>query len=90
MKPVFGKAATSAPKAASFIGTLADSVMAIVKATIVKALHRYTMSTTGFNNCASGVFRPKRNSRQGSAKYRTKALRPGMADSGSTRWRAAR
>ena len=35
---------------------------------------------------ASGVFRPKRNSMHGSAKYSTKALSPGIADSGST-WR---
>src|SRR5690242_8392321 len=33
---------------------------------------------------------PKRNSRHGSAKYSTKALRPGIAASGSTRRQAAR
>ncbi len=90
MKPVFGNAATSAPKAASFICTAADKVTAMVKNTINRALVRYTTSTTGLSNCASGVLVPKRNSMHGSAKYSTKAFRPGIAASGSTRWRAAR
>ena len=40
MKPVLGNAATRAPKAASFIGTAADSVMLMVKATMSRALVR--------------------------------------------------
>ena len=89
MKPEFGKAATSAPKDASFRCTRSSSVTATVKKTITSAHTTYTSSTAGLSSCSSGVFMPKRNSMHGSAKYSTKALSPGMALSGITRWRAA-
>ncbi len=90
MKPVFGNAATSAPNAASFSCTALDKVTAIVKNTIASADTRYTASTMGLSSSPIGEFMPKRNSMQGSAKYSTKALSPGIADSGKTRCRAAR
>jgi hypothetical protein len=84
MKPVLGKAATRAPKAAFCSRTVLLSVTAMVKKTINIAAARYRPSTTGLSSSTMGVLAPKRNSRQGSAKYRTKALSPGMALSGST------
>ena len=90
MKPELGKAATSAPKAASFRFTRAERVNQTVPNTTSSAASVYTPSTTGLSSSPSGVVRPKRNSMAGSAKYRTKALRPGIALSGSTFWRAAR
>ena len=71
MKPVLGKAATSAPKAASFMPTRSDKDMLTVKNTISSAEHRYTPNTTGFSSSSTGVVLPKRNSMQGSAKYST-------------------
>ena len=89
MKPVLGKAATSAPKAASFSGTRADQVAAMVKKTISSAASRYTPMTTGSINCATGSPMPKRSSMLGSAKNSTKLLSPGIDDSGSQRRCAA-
>jgi hypothetical protein len=90
MNPVLGNAATSAPKAASFMPTRGFSDTAIVKKTISKPAARYTPIMTGLSRSKIGVLAPKRNSRQGSAKYNTKVLRPGIALSGSTWRRAAR
>ena len=89
MKPELGNAATSAPKAASRVPTRAFSETATVNATTTSAASRYTPSSAGLNSSRTGVFMPRRSSRLGSAKYRTKALSPGMALSGSTRARAA-
>jgi hypothetical protein len=90
MKPVFGKAATSAPKDAFFRSTGPFHETAMVKNTMMSAHSTYTASTNGFSNCSTGVFMPKRNSMHGRAKYRTKALSPGIADSGRMCLRAAR
>ena len=90
MKPLFGKAATSAPKAASFSWTLAPCVTAMVKETITSAAARYTPSTPGFNSSSTGVFMPKRNNMQGRAKKSTKPFKPGIAASASRPRHAAR
>ena len=95
MKPVFGNAATSAPKAASRSptpGPLSSrrSVAAMVKNTISSALARYTPISAGSISCANGMLDPKRNSRHGNAKNSTKPLSPGIADSGMKRRWAAR
>jgi hypothetical protein len=87
MKPEFGKAATRAPKAASFIETPGPSgerrsVSAIVNPTISSALPPQMAISTGSISCAKGMLAPKRNSMQGKAKNSTKPFRPGMADSG--------
>ena len=66
------------------------SVTAMVKNTIISAAARYTASTVGLSSSSKGVLAPKRNSMQGSAKYRTKVLSPGIALSGSTCRCAAR
>ena len=58
--------------------------------TINSAAVKYTVSTTGFNNSATRVFMPKRNSRHGRAKNNTKLFNPGTADSGNTPRCAAR
>ena len=84
MNPVFGNAATSAPKAASFRCTRSPSVKAMAANTISSAHTTYTASRAGFSNSSTGVFMPKRNSMHGNAKYSTKAFRPGIALSGST------
>ena len=89
MKPVLGKAATRAPKAASFRPMPAATDHHTVADTISSAHTMYSPSHTGLTSCANGVLAPKRNSMQGSAKKSTKMLSPVMADSGSTRWRAA-
>jgi hypothetical protein len=92
MKPVLGKAATSAPKDASFqpIRPLgAVCVTAIVNTTITTAHSRYTATRLPSSSCAMGVLAPKRYSMEGNAKYSTKPLSPGMASSGSMRRRAA-
>ena len=87
MKPELGKAATSAPKAASFMDTPGPSgerrsVSAIVKPTISSALPPQMAISTGSMSCAKGMLEPKRNSMHGSAKNSTKPFNPGMADSG--------
>jgi len=90
MKPVLGKAATRAPKAASFQPMRALRVSATVPATMTRAHSTYTPATAGSSSLPMGVLAPKRYSMQGSAKYSTKALSPGMAGWGSTPRRAAR
>ncbi len=87
MKPEFGKAATSAPKAASFMLTpgppgVKRSVMAMVNSTISAAPPPQIAISTGSISCAKGMLAPKRNSMQGRAKNSTKPFRPGIADSG--------
>jgi hypothetical protein len=89
MKPVFGKAATSAPKAASFQPMRALRVSSTTPATTASALAPQTSATLPSSNCAIGVPAPKRSSMHGSAKYSTKVLRPGIASSGRRRARAA-
>ena len=66
-----------------------ERVSAIVEATMPSDARSDMASTTGLSNWPIGVFMPKRNSSAGSAKYRTKALSPGIADSGSKRLCAA-
>jgi len=90
MKPVLGKAATRAPKAASFQLVRGPRVASTVPATIASAHSRYTPATAGSSSCAMGVLAPKRYNMHGSAKYSTKALSPGMAGCGNTPLRAAR
>lgn len=90
MKPVFGKAATSAPKAASFQPMRALRVSATVAPTMTSAHSTYTPATAGSSSWWMGVLAPKRYNMHGSAKYSTKALSPGMAGCGSTPRRAAR
>ncbi len=68
MKPELGNAATSAPKAASLSFTAGLSVTPIVKATINADTRNQTSRIDGLSSCEIGVFMPKRNSRQGSAK----------------------
>jgi hypothetical protein len=89
MKPVFGKAATSAPKAPSFQPMRAFRLIVTVKATITSAHSNQVKNTPASSNCAIGVVAPKRYSMQGSAKNSTKPLSPAIASSGSMRWRAA-
>ena len=89
MKPVLGKAATSAPKAASF-QPMRARVSATMPPTITRAHSTYTPATTGSSSCPMGVLEPKRNSMHGSAKNSTKAFSPGMAGCGSVPLRAAR
>jgi hypothetical protein len=60
MKPVLGKAATSAPSEASFQRMRAFMVMAMVKATITSAHTRYTPITEGSSSVVMGVVEPKR------------------------------
>ncbi len=93
MKPVFGKAATSAPKAASRRSTPSApgrraQVIPIVSDTISSALVSQTASSPGSISCSSGRLAPKRYSMHGSAKYSTKAFSPGIAAAGSMPWRA--
>ena len=71
MKPVLGKAATRAPKAASFSPTRGLSDTRTVIATTSRAHTRYTSITVGFSKSSTGVFMPKRNSMQGRAKNST-------------------
>ena len=89
MKPVFGNAATNAPKAPSFQPTRALRVNITTPATTTSAPRPQTSATLPSSNCPMGVPAPKRSSMQGSAKYSTKALRPGIASSGRIRARAA-
>ncbi len=86
MKPVFGNAATSAPKAASFKPTTCGrSVTAIVNSTTSSAHGSVDAEQRpGRATAPSGVLAPKRNSMHGSAKYSTKAFSPGIAASGSS------
>ena len=84
------QAATSAPMEASFQPMRALRVSATVAPTITSAHSTYTPATAGSSSWAMGVLAPKRYSMQGSAKYSTKALSPGMAGCGSTPRRAAR
>jgi hypothetical protein len=90
MKPVLGHAATSAPNAASIRRSGGRRVIATATATITRAHTTHTPSTPGLSRRSTGVFMPKRKSRHGSAKYRTKALSPGIATSGSLPQRPAR
>ena len=90
MKPVLGKAATSAPKEASFQPMRPLRVTATVNATMISAHSRYTATRLASSSCATGVFAPKRYNMQGSAKYSTKVLRPGIAACGNRPRRAAR
>jgi hypothetical protein len=68
MKPVFGKAATSAPKDASFKRTRAFSEKATVTSTISSAESSHSAKVVGLSSSSTGVLLPKRNSMQGSAK----------------------
>ena len=68
MKPVFGKAATSAPKAASFQPMRCLRASATVAATTISALAPHTSTTPASSSCAIGEPAPKRNSMHGSAK----------------------
>ncbi len=88
MKPVFGKAATSAPKAPSFQPMRAFRLIVTVKATITSAHSNQVKNTPASSNncCAIGVVAPKRYSMQGGAKNSTKPLSPAMASSGNMRW----
>jgi hypothetical protein len=90
MKPVLGKAATSAPKDASFQRMRSFMLDFTVPATISNAHANQVRSATGSSSCAMGVLAPKRYSRHGSAKKSTNVLRPAMASNGSMRRRAAR
>ena len=78
MKPLFGNAATSAPKAALFrsapgaphpCGRSLVIASATVSATIGSAHTACKPISTGSISLPSGKLAPKRNSRQGSAKY---------------------
>ena len=89
INPVLGKAATSAPNAASF-QPIRARVSATVPPTITSAHSTYTPATAGSSNCAIGVLEPKRNNIHGSAKNSTKAFSPGMAACGNVPLRAAR
>ena len=93
MKPVFGKAATSAPKAASFQPMQPRRpnfiVNAIVSVTISSAHSTYTATRLGSSSCAIGVLAPKRYNMQGSAKNSTKLFSPGIASSGNSPRRVA-
>ena len=89
MKPVLGKAATRAPKEALFQSMRWLTVTATVKDTMISAHSRYTPITAGSSSCRIGVVEPKRYNMQGSAKYSTKVLSPGMAACGSTPRRVA-
>ena len=94
MKPVFGKAATSAPKAASRRFTARPAPPARASA----AVSRHHCEGGGGVDAEErrvqqprrGFWAPKRNSMQGSAKNSTKTFRPGIAASGSARSRPAR
>ena len=88
MKPELGKAATKAPKAASFQPQRVW-LKAMVPPTISRPHSKYTPAATGSISCVIGVCAPKRYSMQGSAKYSTKVLSPGMAANGSTPRRVA-
>ena len=90
MKPVFGQTTVSAPSAASFIGTASVRVRAIVATTSTTAVISVMTSTTGFRTWATGSEAPNRNSMQGSAKYRTNRLSPGIVASGRIFERPAR
>ena len=89
MNPVFGKAATSAPKDASFQPMRELRLAQTTNATDTSAHSTQTEAAAASSSCATGVLAPKRYSMQGSAKYSTKELRPGIASSGSMRLRAA-
>ena len=89
MKPVFGKADTSAPKAASFQRIRSFRLQRRVTATISSAQGSHTATTEGSNRRATGMLAPKRYSMQGKAKYNTKALSPPMDSIGSQRRFAA-
>ena len=89
MKPVFGKAATSAPNDASFQPMRALRVASTTPATTASAERPQTSATLPSSSWPIGVPAPKRSSMHGSAKYSTKVLRPGMASSGRMRARAA-
>ena len=89
MKPVLGKAATSAPKEASFQPMRRFRLMATANPTMTSAHSNQVKNTLASSNCAIGVDAPKRYSMQGSAKNSTKLFRPGMASSGNMRRRAA-
>ena len=89
MKPVFGKAATSAPKDASFQPMRGLRLTATVKPTMISAQSKYTPIKLPSSSCPMGVLAPNRNNMQGSAKYSTKAFSPGMAACGNQARRAA-
>ena len=88
MKPELGKAATSAPKAASFQPTAPRRVSPTASATIASAQPSHRPNTAGSNMRAIGVAAAKRNSRHGSAKYRTNRFSAGIDSSGSQPRRA--
>ena len=90
MKPVLGKAATRAPKDASFQRMRSLRLTATLNATIRLAHSKYVKNTPASSSCAIGVLAPKRNSMHGSAKNSTKPFRPGMAGKGRKPFRAAR
>ena len=82
IKPVFGKAATSAPKEASFQffrGRSHSRVTATASATINTAQSMYTPMRLALSNWLIGVLDPNRYNMQGNAKYSTKVLSPGIA-----------
>ena len=89
MKPEFGKAATSAPMAASGHEPPCRRAQPAVAATMSAAASSHSSAMTGLNSCAAGVALPNRYSMHGSAKYSTNMFSPGTASSGSSRVRAA-
>ena len=89
MNPELGKAATSAPMAASGQPAPRRRAYQATPVTMSSAHISHKRATTGLNSCQRGVPLPKRYSMQGSAKYSTNMFSPGTASSGSRRARAA-
>ncbi len=85
MKPVFGNAATRAPKEASFQPMRAFLLRAIVSATMIRAHRVQVKKTPPSSKRASGVLAPMRYNMQGRAKNSTKPFRPAIASSGNMR-----
>lgn len=71
MKPVFGKAAISAPKAESLSPRPQARLWVVVTNTTNSAAPIHNASHTGLKSCPIGVLAPKRNSMHGSAKKST-------------------
>ena len=90
MKPVLGKAATSAPRAASFQRMRGFRLAQTTPPTTASPTSSQTSSTCTSSSWAMGVLAPNRYSMAGRAKNRTKPFSPGMASSGSARRRAAK
>jgi hypothetical protein len=84
MKPEFGKAVTSAPKAASF----RPMAPWRVSATIASAQPSHRPTTPGSNKRVIGVAAAKRNSMHCSAKFSTNRFSAGIDSSGNQPRRA--